>query len=274
MYNTVYSGHNLASILGEGYRRNIISFIPHCPKGLDFHIDLDILLGNKNETKHLRTTLADREAINALVPLPEIWTTKTERAYLLQFSNALYRTLWEHPFILELRQIFMERYVGLNIDAFFDFICLHILHNFFNNRQAFMFDAIEKIQARLMCPPQQTKGKSKKRPKKEKNECETEFFSLCADLYKEIKRFRIPRLLPYEYQELEAYKILVEFCSECTEETTNLIFKNWRQQPEIPWSDILQEIYDTVPIHGENDEGINYTRRDWFDWWKEHRPPC
>lgn len=250
----------------------------HSPRGSDFHINLDVLLGKKEETQHLRDALANREVMNAIVPLPEIWTQKTERVYLKTFSDELYRNNWDHPVIEPLRKIFVERFTAMNIDEFFDFICLHILHNFFNDRHAFMFDAIEKIWTRLTDPSQtpntRTKGKSKKRPKKEKNECETEFFSLCADLYKEIKKFRIPRLLPYEYQELEAYKILVEFCSECPEETTNFIFKNWRQQPEIPWSDILQEIYDTVPIHGENDEDINYTRRDWFDWWKEHRPPC
>lgn len=271
-----HSGHNLHGILSEGIARKIITFVGHSPRGSDFHINLDVLLGKKKETQHLRDTLANREVMNAIVPLPEIWTQKTERVYLKTFSDELYRNNWDRPVIEPLRKIFVERFTAMNIDAFFDFICLHVLLNFFNDRQQIMFDVIEKHRIRILNASIQDKQPKPRHVKKRgrgKTELNKIFNLKYRTLQNSIRKLSLFGSRPLEIQDMDEYTSIVDLGMRYPEEITDIILHTWNKQPETFWSDMLETIHDTTPIYGQNHNDVVYSRCDWLDWWKKNRPP-
>lgn len=271
-----YSGHNLLGIFNEGFARKIITFVEHSPRGSDFHVNLDVLLGNKKETQHLHDTLANRDVMNAIVPLPEIWTQKTERVYLKMFSDDLYRNNWNHPVIEPLRKIFVERFTAMNIDAFFDFICLHVLLNFFDDRQQIMFDVIEKHRIRILNASnqdEQPKPHHVKKCGRGKTDLDKIFASQYRALQNSIRKSTLFLSCPLELPEMDAYSSIIDLGMQHPEEITDIILHTWNKQPETFWSDMLETIHDTTPIHGQNHDNIVYSRYDWLDWWKENRPP-
>lgn len=271
-----YSGHNLLGIFNEGFARKIITFVEHSPRGSDFRINLDVLLGKKKETQHLRDALANRDVMNAIVPLPEIWTQKTERVYLKTFSDELYRNNWDHPVIEPLRKIFVERFTAMNIDEFFDFICLHVLLNFFNDRQQIMYDVIEKHRIRILNAlnqDEQPKLRHAKKRSRGKTELDKIFDSKYKTLLKSIRKLSMFGSHPLEIQEMDEYGSIVDLGMQHPEEITDIILHTWKKQPETFWSDMLETLHDTTPIQGQNHDDIEYSRYDWLDWWKENRPP-